>query len=72
MKIYQDNKEGDRTSPEFEREAEFFIPVGVVLLEIECSKEKSVTALRFAGYIKEDLDKESKMCYKSIKEVLEY
>jgi hypothetical protein len=70
MKIYQDNKEGDRTSPEFEKETQFLIPVGVVLLEIEeCSKGKNVLNPRLADYIKEDLDKESKMRYKSVKEV---
>ncbi len=72
MKTYQDNKEGDRTSPEFEREAEFFIPVDVFLLEIECPKEKSVTAFRVGYYIREDLDKEGMMCDRSVKEVLEY
>lgn len=41
MKTYQDNKNGDRTSPEFERE-DFFIPLGVILVEIEeCSNEKN-------------------------------
>lgn len=40
MKPYQNNKNGDRTSPEFEGELDFFIPVGVVLLEIEeCSDD---------------------------------
>lgn len=39
MKTYQTNKNGDRTSPEFEGELDFFIPVGVVLIEIEeCSE----------------------------------
>jgi len=42
MKIYQNNKNGERTSPEFERETDFFIPVGVILLELEeCSNEKN-------------------------------
>lgn len=54
MKTYQDNKNGDRTSPEFERETEFFIPVGMVLLEIEeCFDEKNGTAIRIANYKKE-------------------
>lgn len=42
MKIYQNNKNGERTSPEFEGETDFFIPVGMVLLEIEeCSDEQN-------------------------------
>ena len=37
MKLYQDNLIGERTSPEFEKEL-FFVPLGLVLLEIEeCS-----------------------------------
>lgn len=72
MKTYQSNKEGDRTSLEFEREAEFFIPVDVFLLEIECPKEKSVTTFRLGYHIKEVLDKEGRICNRSVKEVLEY
>ena len=44
MKIYQNNKNGKRTSPEFERGTDFFIPVGVFLLEIEeCSESRNET-----------------------------
>jgi hypothetical protein len=46
MKIYQNEKNGERTSPEFERELDFFIPVGVVLIEIEeCSDQKKASVL---------------------------
>lgn len=44
MKIYQNEKNGERTSPEFKRELDFFIPVGVVLVEIEeCSESRNET-----------------------------
>jgi hypothetical protein len=54
MKTYQDNKNGDRTSPEFEEGADFFIPVGVILLEIEvCSEQNNGTVTAIMDYRKE-------------------
>jgi hypothetical protein len=51
MKIYQTNKNGDRTSPEFERETDLFIPLGMVLLEIEeCSDKKNDNAMRLTAF----------------------
>jgi hypothetical protein len=55
MKTYQTNKEkGDKTAPEFEREKDFFIPLGVFLLEIEeCSDETDGTEVTTTDYRKE-------------------
>jgi hypothetical protein len=54
MKIYQDNKYGVRTSPEFEREPDFFIWIGTVLLEIqECSDQNNEEVLTRWGYTRE-------------------
>jgi hypothetical protein len=51
MKIYQDNKNGERTSPEFERESDFLIPVGLILVEIEeCSNKENVNEYRMTNY----------------------
>ncbi len=58
MKICNTKSEGDRTSPEFEGEPDFFIHMGVVLLEIEeCSIENKSYPTRETGYKKEDLQK---------------
>jgi hypothetical protein len=54
MKTYQDNKNGDRTSPEFEEGVDFFIPVDVILLEIEvCSEQNNGTVTAIMDYRKE-------------------
>jgi hypothetical protein len=58
MQKYQENKNGDRTSPEFEREQDFFIPVGVVLIEVEeCHNEKKDVSKANASYRKEVIEK---------------
>jgi hypothetical protein len=58
MKTYQDNKNGGRTSPEFERELDFFIPVGVVLIEFEeCSNEEKGMTTASTPYGKEVIEK---------------
>lgn len=54
MKTYQYNKSGKGTPPGFERELDFFIPVGIILLETEeCSSEKNGTAVHTDRYNKE-------------------
>jgi hypothetical protein len=46
MKMLRSNT-GDRTSPEFERETDFFIPMDVFLLKIEdCSEVKESDSSR--------------------------
>ena len=58
MKTYQENKEKrDRTSSE-SKEADFFICVGMLLLEFEeCSDSENVTPTKVTSYKEEDLKK---------------
>lgn len=54
MKTYQYNKSGKGAPPEFERELDFFIPVGIILLETEeWSSEKKGTTVHTDCYNKE-------------------
>jgi hypothetical protein len=54
MKTYHYSKKGTRIPPRIEGELDFFIPVGIILLETEeCSNEKNGSSLQIVDYEKE-------------------
>jgi len=58
MKMFRRHKTGDRTSPQFEDEPDFFVHLDVVLLKIEKWSNKNERMEMIAtGYSKENREK---------------